>query len=233
MKPIEVSGTSGNPGNPKETSGSSQPVQIVQGGPGMSVGLPRKPMSKVLPGPSVRRLDVPGASPVLPAGSYACPDFRRPTRSSHHFTRPSGLCWPRYINEVTTCHLRETQSVSIVCYQHDVDCLAKDIVRGCQGGAKSRAVGMAVFVRRSPHRPFLSCRSFAWTPGTGCDTMDPKTMKNVCRSNLLHITDQRRRGSRHETHNQHWSGHSQHTWLPSAECNINICFPNRLRNTRV
>lgn len=107
-KPREVSGTSGNPGNPRETSGSSLAVQTVQGGPGKSVGLPRKPMSKVLPGPSVGRPDVPGASPVLPAGSYACPDVRRPTRTSHHFTRPSGLCWPRYINEVTTCHLRES-----------------------------------------------------------------------------------------------------------------------------
>lgn len=178
------------------------------------MGHPRKPTSQGPSRASLGRPDVPGASPGLLGVSYACPDVPRPTLTSHHITRPIGLCWPRYLNEVTTCHLKERTNsfYSLVSARSRLPRAGHS--SWLHGRAKSRAVDEAVFVGRSPHMPFLSCRGFALSPGTGRDTRDPKTVKNVCRSNLLHITDQRRRCSRHETHNQHWSGQSQHNWLP-------------------
>jgi hypothetical protein len=213
-RPGEVSGTSGTPGHLRETVGSSRDVRTDQIGPGKPLGHPRKPTSQ---GPALDSLghpDVPGASPGLLGVSYACPDVPRPTLTSHHITRPIGLCWPRYLNEVTTCHLKERTNsfYSLVSARSRLPRAGHS--SWLHGRAKSRAVDEAVFVGRSPHMPFLSCRGFALSPGTGGDTRDPKTVKNVCRSNLLHITDQRRRCSRHETHNQLWSRQSQHNWLP-------------------
>ena len=71
--------------------------------------------------------------PGLSGVSYACPDVHRPTRTFHPFTRPIGLRWPRCLNDMTTCAYERAQSVSIVCYQHDLECLEQDIVRGSQG----------------------------------------------------------------------------------------------------
>ena len=134
----------------------------------------------------------------------------RPTLTSHHITKRVGLCWPRYLNEVTTCHQRESTNSSYSLLSARSRLPRPGHSSWLHGRAKSRAVEEAGVVGRSPHMPFLSCGSFALSPGTGRDTRDPKTVKNVCRSNLLYITDQRQRCSRHETHNQHWSGQSQH-----------------------
>ena len=134
---------------------------------------------------------MPGASPGLLEVSHACPDVLRPTVTCHHITRPIGLSWPRYLNEVTTCHLRESTNSFYSLLSARSRLPRAGHSSWLHGRAKSRAVDEAVFVGRSPHMPFLSCRGFALSPGTGRDTRDPKTVKNVCRSNLLHITDQK------------------------------------------
>ena len=168
---------------------------------------------------------MPGASPGFLGVSYACPNVPRPTLTSHHITKPIGLCWPKYLNEVTTCHLQERTNsfYSLVSARSRLPRAGHS--SWLHGRAKSRAVDEAVFVGRSPHMPFLSCRGFALSPGTGRDTRDPKTVKNVFRSNLLPNTDQRRRCSRHETHNQYWSGQSQHNWLPVRRMQKKHLFP--------
>jgi len=232
-RPGEVSGTSGTPGHLRETVGSSRDVRTDQGGPGKPLGHPRKPTSQEPALASLGRPDGPGASPGFLGVSYACPNVPRPTLTSHHITRPIGLCWPRYLNGVTTCHLKERTNsfYSLVSARSRLPRAGHS--SWLHGRAKSRAVDEADFVGRSPHMPFPWCRGFALSPGTGRNTRDPKTVKNVCRSNLLHITDQRRRCSRHETHNQLWSRQSQHNWLPVRSMPKNIRFPNRLRDTGV
>ena len=114
----------------------------------------------------------------------------RPTLTTHHIAKRIGLCWPRYLNEVTTCHLRENtnSSYSLLSVRSRLPSPGHSL--WLHGRAKNRAVEEAVVVTRSPHIPFLSCRSFALHPGTRRETRETKTVKNVCRIGLLYITDQ-------------------------------------------
>ncbi len=150
----------------------------------------------------------------------------RPTLTTHHIAKRIGLCWPRYLNDVTTCHLGENTNSS-----HSVLSLRSRLPGPghslwLHGRAKSRAVKEAVVVTRSPHIPFRSCRSFALFPGTRGETRETQTMKNVCRIGLLYITDQRRRCSRHETHDHYWHGTGQHNWLPVRTMQQKHLFSN-------
>ena len=157
--------------------GSSRDVRTAQGSPGKPLGHPRKPTSQEPALASLGRPDGPGASPGFLGVSYACPNVPRPTLTSHHITKPIGLCWPKYLNEVTTCHLQERTNsfYSLVSARSRLPRAGHS--SWLHGRAKSRAVDEAVFVGRSPHMPFLSCRGFAFSPGTGRDTRDPKTVK--------------------------------------------------------
>ena len=133
---------------------------------------------------------MPGASPGLLGVSHACPDVPRPTLTCHHISRPTGLSWPRYLNE-TACHLRESTNTLYSLLSARSRLPRAGHSSWLHGRASRRAVDEAVFLGRSPHMPFLSCRGFALSPGTGRDTRDQQTVKNGCRNNLLHISDKK------------------------------------------
>jgi hypothetical protein len=109
----------------------------------------------------------------------------RPTLTTHHIAKRIGLCWPRYLNEVTTCHLRENanSSYSLLSVRSRLPSPGHNL--WLHGRAKSRAVEEAVVVTRSLHIQFLSCRSFALFPSTRRETRETKTVKNVGRIGLL------------------------------------------------